>query len=139
VLFGEIKGGIEGYRTYYTHAERSPLYGIWNVESYVQFGREITGPTRWSKVVLDRPQSMSIRRQDAPPVGFQTAYRDSPARIDLGGAGYLHYTRPDEFTLKFEGVIQSEQVSIKLTKVDTGKFLLINRGFHWINERPFNR
>ncbi len=139
VLFGEIYGGIRAYRTYYTNAPKSPLFGIWNVETFVQSGREVVDAARWSKVVLERPQFMSIRRQDGAPISFQTTYREAPSRIDLGKDGYLHYTRPDDATLKFEGVMQSERVSILLKKVDTSKFLLINRGFHWINERPFNR
>jgi hypothetical protein len=28
---------------------------------------------------------------------------------------------------------------VKLKRVDLSKFLLTNRGFRWINERPFNR
>jgi hypothetical protein len=30
-------------------------------------------------------------------------------------------------------------VSIELRQIDPAKFLLFSRGFHWINEYPFNR
>ena len=139
VLFMQIRSGVQGYRSVYVNAPKSPLYGIWNVDTFVQSGREVTGPSRWSKVVMDRPQAITVRRQDAPLVGFQTAYRDAPARIDLNNNGYLYYARPNESTLTMEGLVNGERVSMRLTKVDTSKFLLINRGFHWINERPFNR
>jgi len=33
----------------------------------------------------------------------------------------------------------NDDLAVKLRKSDPSKFLLVNRGFHWINERPFNR
>jgi len=139
VLFNSVQGGIRSYRSFYNNAPKSPLYGIWNVDSMIQSGREVAGAARWIKVVMERPQFITVRRQDAPNLTFQTAYRDAPSRIDLNNSGYLHYTRAGESSLAMEGSVNGERVSIRLTRIDTSKFLLINRGFHWINERPFNR
>jgi hypothetical protein len=139
VLFLQIRGGIQGYRNFYSNAPRSPLYGIWNVESFVRSGQEVTGGSRWSKVVMDRPQSMAIRREDQPMLNFQTSYDQAQHRITLTKSGYLDYTRSDESSLIFDGVVLSEPVKIRLKKIDTSKYLLLSRGFHWINELPFNR
>jgi hypothetical protein len=131
VLYGQIKGGAESYRRFYTNAPKSPLYGIWNVA-------RIEG-AHWNKVVMERPQAMSIRRDDGAPTGFQTTFDEAHHRITLTNAGYLDYTRSGEDALHMEGVVQNQRLSMDLTRVDLSKFLLTNRGFHWINERPFNR
>ncbi len=49
------------------------------------------------------------------------------------------YTRPDDTHLTLEGRLRDDSIRARLRKIDTSKFLLINRGFHWINEFPFNR
>jgi hypothetical protein len=41
--------------------------------------------------------------------------------------------------LTIEGSIAGGRVSMRLRKIDPSKFLLLSRGFHWINEVPFNR
>ena len=51
----------------------------------------------------------------------------------------LHYARPDVGHLTIEGSIADGRVSMRLRKIDPSEFLLVNRGFHWINEVPFNR
>jgi hypothetical protein len=38
-----------------------------------------------------------------------------------------------------QGDLGTNTLSIHMRKTDMSKFLLINRGFHWINELPFNR
>jgi hypothetical protein len=32
-----------------------------------------------------------------------------------------------------------DDLTVQLTRVDPRKMLLVGRGFHWINEVPFNR
>ena len=72
-------------------------------------------------------------------LNFQTSYDQAQHRITLTKSGYLDYTRSDESSLIFDGVVLSEPVKIRLKKIDTSKYLLLSRGFHWINELPFNR
>ena len=37
------------------------------------------------------------------------------------------------------GEMESHKVHMKLRLVDAGKLPLVSRGFHWIQEYPFNR
>ena len=37
------------------------------------------------------------------------------------------------------GTFQDAALTVRLHKVDPSKFLLVNRGFHWMNESPDNR
>jgi hypothetical protein len=51
----------------------------------------------------------------------------------------LHYFNTDSAHLVFTGKILNDSVYIEMQKVDFNKMRLINRGFHWINEYPYNR
>lgn len=53
--------------------------------------------------------------------------------------GLNKFTKP--LFIKTEGTVKNDSISIKLkrTKNYEEKFLLTNRGFHWVNEFPFNR
>jgi hypothetical protein len=44
---------------------------------------------------------------------------------------------PDQMTL--DGGLDSWKLHIQLKRMDQQKFPLINRGFHWIQDYPFNR
>ncbi|MGI9515914.1 MAG: hypothetical protein ACR2NP_02610 [Pirellulaceae bacterium] len=46
---------------------------------------------------------------------------------------------PDGNVGDLRGTIDPDQIEIRLRKVEREDFLLVNRGFHWINERPYNR
>ena len=45
----------------------------------------------------------------------------------------------DTTSLTLIGKMKNDSVYINLKRFDEKNFLLMNRGFHWINERPFNR
>jgi hypothetical protein len=51
----------------------------------------------------------------------------------------LTYSSPDMEHVLLQGDLGTNTISIQMRKVDTSKFLLINRGYHWINEMPFNK
>ena len=36
-------------------------------------------------------------------------------------------------------VLQGDTLAVHMKPFDRQQFLLVNRGFHWINEYPFNR
>jgi hypothetical protein len=37
------------------------------------------------------------------------------------------------------GTVDNDPLEIRMRRKDPSEFLLVNRGFHWINELPFNR
>jgi hypothetical protein len=51
----------------------------------------------------------------------------------------FHYDRPAPDQLVLNGSMDGHQVQMKLKLLDRDKFTLVNRGFHWINEYPFQR
>jgi hypothetical protein len=51
----------------------------------------------------------------------------------------LAYSWVDADHVVLQGELGTNALSVHLHRIDMSKFLLLNRGFHWINELPFNR
>ena len=51
----------------------------------------------------------------------------------------LSLERPEPEKLRVFGELRGHDVDIAMTRRDLEEFLLKRRGFHWINEYPFNR
>lgn len=45
----------------------------------------------------------------------------------------------DDRQLALSGVANGKKMEIKLHKLNREDFVLVNRGFHWVNEIPFHR
>jgi hypothetical protein len=129
-------------------SERSPLRGVWRVDTLQVNGVErlplITDATRWRRLVFDFPQGMSIQLMDdrrhrygitlEGARSFSVRKRDAPSF-----RGSFTYTRPDAGTLIVDGVMESERIHAVTHREPDAEYLLTTRGFHWINETPFNR
>jgi hypothetical protein len=59
---------------------------------------------------------------------------------DQGGPKWeLAYEQPDPEHLTLRGTLAGDDLTVTLKKVDTSKMPLVSRGFHWVNEVPYNR
>ena len=138
-LYGKIHGGWQGYQEFYVKPNRPPLYGLYDVES---------GPENWQKVIVSFPQGISVRTSDGKTLSLAAQYEagavtltkragaDMPLQFAYGVR--FTWSRPDPDHVVLEGA-NGAAISIRLRKIDTSKFLLLSRGFHWINEVPMNR
>lgn len=57
---------------------------------------------------------------------------------DLSTTGNFNLSEIDD-TLILEGVFYEDNFKITANRKSNNPFLLVDRGFHWINEFPFNR
>jgi hypothetical protein len=53
--------------------------------------------------------------------------------------GQFTFTQPDKLGLILNGTLQGHAMTIHLRKKPMEQFQLISRGFHWVNEFPYNR
>jgi len=60
-------------------------------------------------------------------------------RSDKNAGGNLTFQRPAQDQLILDGSMDGHQVHMELQLVDHNKFLLVRRGFRWIQEFPMNR
>lgn len=53
--------------------------------------------------------------------------------------GTLVYQRPTPTRLSLEGDVDGKHIQMLMTLHDLNKFLLVSRGFNWVQEQAFNR
>ncbi len=142
-------GAYEGRKMYGDLAPRSALYGIWTVEEFEVNGKPrpplLTDADRWRRVVFDHPQMIAIqlmsdtRRRYSLKLDPDAKTMALTKRTDPAWTSTLSYKQPEPTSIALEGTMDGQKIRAKLRRTDNPDFLLINRGFHWINEYPFNR
>jgi hypothetical protein len=128
---------------------KSPLYGIWNV-SELSIDGQLRSPLlgdydRWQRAVFDFPDRVAFQRMDDTFARYGAAINSNDKTIALTKDGDKNwkanftFQRVAEDQLILDGDMDSHKVHMQLQLVDHKKFLLVSRGFHWIQEYPFNR
>jgi hypothetical protein len=131
------------------HDETRPLlYGVWTVDE-VALNGTVHPPLpddsrRWQRVVFEDPTSVGIQLMDGQMQRFEVEFGEGGKKMRLKESGDLVWM--DEFTVEhpsaavivLEGHLRERSAHMKLQRTQSD-FLLIKRGFHWINEFPFNR
>ena len=139
---------MSAQKTYGSKAPKSELFGLYEV-SHMQRNGDTLSPNindknRWRYIAFERVGAVQIYAMDKSRTFYKseidtlkkkvifTSYQDSTETY------LFNYKRTDS-TLSFETIYKGDTLigtSKRLTKKD---FLLMSRGFNWINERPFNR
>lgn len=148
-LYGQVHGGWQAYKDRYINPQRPPLYGLYEVESFARNGQElpplITDSTRWRKMVAQSSAAINVKMMDDSITNFGAEYDTAKGTVSLtAGSDKSHkytlaWTRPDADHLTLQGALANGEVSMRLRRIDPMSFRLLSRGYHWINELPFNR
>ena len=117
----------------------------------------LTEKERWRRIIIQSPTAFTIQRMDdsllgqaatidlakhsivmtppsAPPAGMPPpAFPQSPDR------GTFAFIEPEPDVLVIDGNLGSRNIHARLVRFDLNQFLLLTRGFHWVQEYPFNR
>jgi hypothetical protein len=145
-----IYGGAQGYKQYGPGAPKSPLYGIWDVDS-MSINGELRPPLttdtlRYSHVVFQALNgNIAFQKMDQKFDRFGGTIDTVKRTLTLSKGTdstwkpVLAYERPSPTTLTLEGDLDGKRVRMVMTQHDLNEFLLISRGFHWIQESPVNR
>lgn len=146
MIWMALRGSWENRNQYGDLAPKPPLYGAWDVEIFEVDGElvsEDSDAVKWERLLIGRYR-MGVDRSD----GSRTLYfaRATPKsdRLDLSKPDDPSWARsfkcelttPDSLLL--DGRFDGHDLHLELTRAPD-PFLLTNRGFHWINETPFNR
>jgi len=154
-------GSVRSWNQYGGGARKSPLYGIWEVQRMTVDGMEraplLTDSTRWRRVLFDAPGFMQVRSMTDRPTGFvstidtvaHTIALKSSIPINASGSFLrpdsikppqtIAYGRPERSRLVIDGTLDGRELHVELAYRDPNAFMLRSRGFHWVQERPFNR
>ncbi|HET9711853.1 MAG TPA: hypothetical protein VFP64_08225 [Pyrinomonadaceae bacterium] len=141
--------GVSLYQSYNQRrlftGQRSPLYGIWEVE---EFSLGQSTPTasapRWRRIIFDSPRRVAVQTTDLLERFGAQLDQDKRTltlrkREDPGWNTVLTYEQVSPEVIAIAGALNGSEMTARLRRTDERKFLLTDRGFHWINEFPFNK
>jgi hypothetical protein len=152
--FVVITNIVQGYQAEKQYGDRQPktkLYGIYNVETFVVNGDTIppimTDTLRWKKLAINNlTQARIYHVNDSISrcfASFDTLQRQMTLKLasDTTLQYKLQYQQTDSIHFIVNGTVRNASLAIALKKVKfkPEDFRLMGRGFHWINETPYNR
>ncbi len=140
----------DGYKLYGDDAvKKMPLFGIYNVELFVKnkdtLPPLLTDTLQWKQVNVPSQRGVTIRKMNDSLQRYNyklDTVKHALALTDKGDSlnkAELSFFYRDSLHLVLMGTLRKDSVYIVMKKVDVEKTLLLGRGFHWINEFPFNR
>jgi len=105
-----------------------------------------TDKTLWRRLVFEWPGFIAIQHPHETEAAFYELKIDpGPYRFALTKfddpkwkAG-LSYKLVGRNVLMLDGQVEGKQIRGRYRRMDDSRFRLISRGFHWINEWPYNR
>ncbi|WP_316794570.1 hypothetical protein [Pedobacter frigoris] len=141
-----IFGLLQSRKMYGDAAPKSPLYGAYDVKKFIRNSKVMVmgddDAFQWKQLRMGAVDKSSIVFMN-DSVEFHTIKTDTKSkRIDINFnedpnvTHILKYTSPNPDSLVLAGKIYKDSVRIELKKKH---FILTERGFHWINEKPYNR
>jgi hypothetical protein len=149
LIVANIWGARLGWKQYGPGLAKPALYGIWDVEQYSVDGQPraplLTDSERWRRLILERNDFAALTRMNDGQAYYNTAIdaKKNTFALIQRRAGNLKlsftFTHPAPDQLILDGTIDNHPTHIQLRLEDMHKFLLVNRGFHWVQEYPFNR
>lgn len=132
--------GFRTFQPYSTDDTSIPLYGIWRVEN----ATSTVAGTPWSEIIVDDASSMLIKRADSSFIRLKAKVDPAGHTIALTskkfGNSLLHYA-PDPANARhliFDGRFNQGDVRFELKRRSPDSYLLLTRGFHWVNETSPN-
>lgn len=148
IFYSNINSSIGAKNTYGYDAPKPSLYGLYKTTSFVRNNDSIppliNDHTRWRYLLIDNIEYVKIYNMNMSTQWYKhsvdtlkskltlTSYRDSTKVYKF------NYKKTDS-TLQLEGLFMNDTLDLKFKIKKKEDFLLTGRGFHWINEYPFNR
>lgn len=152
IAYVVVVGTIEiatSAKEYGDAAPKTPLYGAYFVKSFVVNNDTVpplmTDSTYWRHLIIQWGEYAQIKFLNDTTRGYsmkidtvaRTLYLKQ--RLDTMNKSLLSYQMVDEKNMLLKGTIKNDSVAILLNRKTDKDFRLMNRGFRWINEFPYNR
>jgi hypothetical protein len=136
-------------KTYGSDAPKPFMYGIYNVENMSFKGKTLapltTDSTRWKQMIISYDGYAQVKTMNDSTFNFTTVFNAKKKELvlnsqDKEAAQYiLTYNVIGKDKLLISGLKGKDSISVSFKRKGPKDFRLINRGFHWINEYPYNR
>lgn len=139
---------IIGNNRYGFGAEKPHLYGLYEVSEFLVNDKPHpplhNDTIGWRYITFQWEGSTQVHRNDMKRIGFESKIDTTEKEIfmksfkDSTNTFTLNYSKLDS-TMTFFGIIKEDTIKIISKPKYKSDFLLMNRGFRWVNETPYNR
>jgi len=147
LIFGTIRLALS-QKTYGSKAPKPAIYGLFEVTHYEKNGNilppNLNDSERWRYILMEREGRATVYKMDDSRIGFQTIVDTLKHEIeftdfnDSTDVFTLKYMKTD-YVFSFETIRKNDTIKVHSNIKTKDDFLLMNRGFNWISEYPFNR
>ena len=149
MIGNNVYGVWDGWRQYGGGAPKSPLYGIWNIEDYTVDAKPrpllVTEAQQWRRIIFDFPDFAQVQHMDESVKGYGVKIDTAAHSLTLTDGNDKNWKAsftmsqpaPDRLTL--DGAINGQKTAVQLRRMDHARFQINSRGFHWIEDYPYNR
>lgn len=125
--------GYLGYKERTNAPEKLPLHGLYAVTGFEGEA------AKWIRVAFNKRGIFRVQASDGTTTRYFATHHDGKLVLEGPVSGELKMTRASEGKLRLEGMFAAKPVKIDLLQAPGTDWLLTSRGFHWVNEKPFNR
>lgn len=135
-------GGESPLKGYYEVKEFKVNDSIYSASDTTRFNI-----TKWKSMLIESKRWMKIKKANDKSNWYNIRLNEKENKLTLSKymdsteVYNLRYKEIDTANFIVRGSLKSDSIYIKFNKTKDYRknYLLTNRGFHWINERPFNR
>jgi len=149
IFYSSVDQGIEMQKKWGEKAPKPNMYGLYQVNQFVSNGDTLqpltTDTLRWQHLVIQWEGRTHIQMMNDKFSHYNletdtieqkmTIY----SRRDTINKHHFTYDFVKGESLNLEGTWGTDTLSVQMTRRSKDEFLLLNRGFNWVNEFPFNR
>jgi hypothetical protein len=146
ILYAQIQGNHERWRDMYG-GPPAPVVGRWELASMQVDKKELgkDDPLKWTWLDFSNRKFMRLAGPKPPTVVYSITWNTAERKLTLAKirmpnwSATFSYDLPEPEKLELQGSMDGKAISALLKRAPEKRHELMNRGFHWIQEQPFNR
>ena len=126
-----------------------PIRGIWSVDEFVADGAPqaplLANTDRWQRVIFDSPDAFYFQDMNSQ-IGYFAMALDTTSKTftlaiptDQRWKARFTYENSEPNRMILDGNLAGRHLNMTLHRTDLTQFLLLNRGFHMINQTMLER
>lgn len=127
--------------------KKVPLYGIYEVSQIRADSLRapwIVEIRRFQKIYIEQEWGFTVRKNQTDLSYYQLKTDTLKHQLSFwdnnsSDTVHLHYQQTEKDIYLCDGTAGKDSIHMQLKRKDPNDYLLISRGFHWINEYPLNR
>jgi hypothetical protein len=146
ILYGQVHGNWSYYKRAYLNPGHPPINGLYEVERFARNGQEtpplLTDASRWHWLYGQSTNRIVLISMDDDQTYCGATYQAAKKTVTLSSGSdrwEFTYSWNDTNHLVLRGSMATNALDVRLRKVNRDEFMLLHRGFHWINQYPYSR